>query len=109
MILCPSPSQAQLSAACHTSAAGARQKRAQQNRNGFIAISAAANACSMIGTYASIVVNGVPPASAVDPRGDEMNLYNSIGPNPKVVRMFMAGKGIELPKVRGDSRAAGRT
>ncbi len=26
-----------------------------------------------------------------------MKLYNSIGPNPKVVRMFMAEKGIELP------------
>jgi len=31
-----------------------------------------------------------------------MKLYNSIGPNPKVVRMFMAEKGIELPKVEGD-------
>jgi glutathione S-transferase len=28
-----------------------------------------------------------------------MKLYNSIGPNPKVVRVFMAEKGIELPKV----------
>jgi glutathione S-transferase len=27
-----------------------------------------------------------------------MKLYNSIGPNPKVVRMFMAEKGIELPQ-----------
>jgi glutathione S-transferase len=31
-----------------------------------------------------------------------MKLYNSIGPNPKVVRMFMAEKGIELPKVEVD-------
>jgi len=59
----------------------------------------------MIGTYASIVVNGVPPASAVDPRGNEMKLYNSIGPNPKVVRMFMAEKGIELSKTEIDIRA----
>ena len=31
-----------------------------------------------------------------------MKLYNSIGPNPRVVRMFMAEKGIELPKVEVD-------
>jgi hypothetical protein len=29
----------------------------------------------------------------------EIKLYNSIGPDPKVVRMFMAEKGIELPMV----------
>ena len=28
-----------------------------------------------------------------------MKLYNSIGPNPRMVRMFMAEKGIEIPKV----------
>jgi glutathione S-transferase len=28
-----------------------------------------------------------------------MKLYNSIGPNPKLVRMFMAEKGIEVPQV----------
>ena len=26
-----------------------------------------------------------------------MKLYTSIGPNPRVVRMFMAEKGIEIP------------
>ena len=26
-----------------------------------------------------------------------MKLYNSIGPNPRVVRMFMAEKGISVP------------
>jgi glutathione S-transferase len=31
-----------------------------------------------------------------------MKLYNSMGPNPKVVRMFMAEKGIEIPKVEVD-------
>jgi len=31
-----------------------------------------------------------------------MQLYNSIGPNPKVVRMFMAEKGIKLPTVEVD-------
>jgi glutathione S-transferase len=31
-----------------------------------------------------------------------MKLYDSIGPNPKTVRMFMAEKGIELPKVTVD-------
>lgn len=33
-----------------------------------------------------------------------MKLYNSIGPNPKVVRMFMAEKGIDLPKEEIDIR-----
>mgnify|MGYP001267630814 CR=1 FL=1 len=33
-----------------------------------------------------------------------MRLYNSIGPNPKVVRMFMKEKGIELPLVEVDLR-----
>jgi len=33
-----------------------------------------------------------------------MRFYNSIGPNPKVVRMFMAEKGIELPKTEIDIR-----
>ncbi|HEX5378720.1 MAG TPA: glutathione S-transferase family protein [Phenylobacterium sp.] len=34
-----------------------------------------------------------------------MKLYNSIGPNPHVVRMFMAEKGIDLPKVDVDLRS----
>lgn len=34
-----------------------------------------------------------------------MKLYNSVGPNPHVVRMFMAEKGIDLPKVEVDIRA----
>lgn len=38
-----------------------------------------------------------------------MKFYNSIGPNPRVVRMFMAEKGIEIPRVeidlmKGDNR-----
>ena len=33
-----------------------------------------------------------------------MKLYNSIGPNPHVVRMFMAEKGITLPLVEVDIR-----
>jgi glutathione S-transferase len=38
-----------------------------------------------------------------------MKFYNSIGPNPRVVRMFMAEKGIAVPQVevdlmRGDNR-----
>ena len=38
-----------------------------------------------------------------------MKFYNSIGPNPRVVNMFMAEKGIEIPKVEvnlmaGDNR-----
>lgn len=31
-----------------------------------------------------------------------MKLHNSIGPNPKVVRMFMAEKGIQMPTVEVD-------
>ncbi len=33
-----------------------------------------------------------------------MLLYTSIGPNPRVVRMFMAERGIEIPKVEIDLR-----
>jgi glutathione S-transferase len=33
-----------------------------------------------------------------------MLLYNSIGPNPRVVRMFMAERGIEIPRVDIDLR-----
>ena len=33
-----------------------------------------------------------------------MLLYNSIGPNPRVVRMFMAERGIDIPKVEIDLR-----
>ncbi len=34
-----------------------------------------------------------------------MQFYTSIGPNPKTVRMFMAEKGVELPKVKVDLMA----
>lgn len=33
-----------------------------------------------------------------------MKLYNSIGPNPKTVRMFIAEKGLDIPKVEVDLR-----
>jgi glutathione S-transferase len=33
-----------------------------------------------------------------------MKLYDSIGPNPRIVRMFMAEKGIEMPKQTVDLR-----
>lgn len=33
-----------------------------------------------------------------------MMLYDSVGPNPRVVRMFAAERGIELPKTRVDLR-----
>ena len=33
-----------------------------------------------------------------------MKMYNSIGPNPRMVRMFMAEKGFEVPKVEVDLR-----
>src|ERR1700677_4098125 len=34
-----------------------------------------------------------------------MKLYDSVGPNPRVVRMFMAEKDISMPKQAGDLRA----
>jgi glutathione S-transferase len=34
-----------------------------------------------------------------------MKLYNSIGPNPRVVNMFLAEKGIEIPRVQIDIMA----
>lgn len=34
-----------------------------------------------------------------------MKLYTSIGPNPRVVKMFLAEKGIELPRVEVDLRS----
>jgi len=34
-----------------------------------------------------------------------VKLYNSVGPNPHVVRMFMAEKGVDIPKVEVDIRA----
>ncbi|WP_293483233.1 glutathione S-transferase family protein [Phenylobacterium sp.] len=33
-----------------------------------------------------------------------MKLYTSIGPNPRVVKMFMAEKGIDLPRIEVDLR-----
>ena len=33
-----------------------------------------------------------------------MKLYNPIGPNPRMVRMFMAEKGFDVPKVEVDLR-----
>lgn len=33
-----------------------------------------------------------------------MKLFNSVGPNPRVVRMFMAEKGIDIPKEDVDIR-----
>lgn len=34
-----------------------------------------------------------------------MKLYNSIGPNPRVVKMFLAEKGVDIPRVEIDLRA----
>ena len=33
-----------------------------------------------------------------------MKLYDSVGPNPRVVRMFMAEKGIDMPRQAVDLR-----
>src|SRR6478752_7458074 len=37
-------------------------------------------------------------------RENTMKLYDSVGPNPRIVRMFMAEKGIEIPKQAVDLR-----
>src|ERR1044072_8574897 len=37
-------------------------------------------------------------------RDSAMKLYDSVGPNPRIVRMFMAEKGIEMPKQAVDLR-----
>ena len=34
-----------------------------------------------------------------------MKLYSSLGPNPKIVRMFMAERGIEVPMEEVDIMA----
>jgi glutathione S-transferase len=34
-----------------------------------------------------------------------MKFYNSMGPNPRVVKMFMAEKGLDIPRVEVDLRA----
>jgi glutathione S-transferase len=44
-------------------------------------------------------------------KGGDMKLFDSIGPNPQIVRIFMAEKGIEIPKQtvdlrRGENREA---
>ncbi len=31
-----------------------------------------------------------------------MKLYDSVGPNPRMVRMFMAEKGVDVPKEKVD-------
>jgi len=42
--------------------------------------------------------------TATDREKRTMKLYDSIGPNPRIVRMFMAEKGIDLPKQTVDLR-----
>lgn len=34
-----------------------------------------------------------------------MKFYTSTGPNPRVVKMFMAEKGVDIPRVEVDLRA----
>lgn len=43
---------------------------------------------------------GKPPGDKQ--KGPGMKLYDSIGPNPRVVKMFMAEKGIDLPRITID-------
>jgi glutathione S-transferase len=48
---------------------------------------------------------GDKPAESENLGETVMKLYDSIGPNPRIVRMFMAEKGIEIPKQTVDLRA----
>ncbi len=54
----------------------------------------------------------VANSRGVKPGGDKaMKFYNSVGPNPHVVRMFMAEKGLQIPTedvnlMAGDNRKA---
>src|ERR1700756_2937971 len=41
-----------------------------------------------------------PPPSLAG--GSPMKLYTSVGPNPRVVKMFLAEKGLDLPRVTVD-------
>ena len=38
-------------------------------------------------------------------RKSAMKFYNSNGPNPRVIKMFMAEKGLDIPRVEVDPRA----
>jgi glutathione S-transferase len=40
----------------------------------------------------------------IAPGNTPMKLYSSIGPNPRIVKMFMAEKGIDIPQVELDLR-----
>jgi hypothetical protein len=40
----------------------------------------------------------VPNNTTRKKEGQHMKFYDSVGPNPRIVRMFMAEKGIEMPK-----------
>src|SRR3546814_13160020 len=63
-----------------------------------------------------LAATGASPASIVnlidnwrgddyrDSREDRMKFYTSVGPNPRVVALFMAEKGISIPEVVVDLR-----
>jgi glutathione S-transferase len=53
-----------------------------------------------------VVKRGSPPDFFYETKGETMKLHNSIGPNPHVVRMFAAERGIDLDKVEVDILAA---
>src|SRR5215475_15796059 len=51
------------------------------------------------------------PTTSLRQMGRDMKLYDSIGPNPHIVRMFMAEKGIDIPRqtvnlMKGENREA---
>jgi glutathione S-transferase len=43
-------------------------------------------------SFASYEIQSTQAARSMQPKGERMKLYNSIGPNPKLVRMFAAEK-----------------
>ena len=48
------------------------------------------------------------PHEIENPGGNTVKLYTSIGPNPRVVKMFMAEKGIDLDRIDGWAGIGGK-
>src|SRR3982074_1386340 len=75
-------------------AVGARPQQARRRLSTFIRLTNGPAVCSKAGNVALKTTLGE----------QTMKLYDSIGPNPRIVRMFMAEKGIEIPKQTVDLR-----
>ncbi len=81
--------------AASSAPSAAAAKIAQRRRADFPLVRLAFNA---LGSYC--IAPRMGPAWTRRVKGGKraMKFYNSIGPNPRVVKMFMAEKGIEIPQ-----------